>query len=250
MFSSSIIAGLVKGESNLIITLFRKAARTLLFYLSSVGIQSFMKILLMRHGEAMDDITNSYGGWADDPLTEKGEEQARNKVTSIKNLNIPFEVVYTSPLQRAYKVGQIIGEHLNLTVEKLYYAKEFNGYGVLSGMTKDEAKEKYSDQIELLLKTNEVMTDLDQQLDNPEIKIPFVDGAESLYSFARRVKKIQEILENSGKENVILVTHGGIIGSWFRLIMGRKLQKREDCGWILLEGNYGEYTILESNGIE
>jgi broad specificity phosphatase PhoE len=33
-----------------------------------------MKIYFIRHGEAMDDVENRYGGWADFPLSPKGVE--------------------------------------------------------------------------------------------------------------------------------------------------------------------------------
>ena len=36
-----------------------------------------MKLLLVRHGESVDDLTDSYGGWADFPLTPKGHAQLR-----------------------------------------------------------------------------------------------------------------------------------------------------------------------------
>ena len=35
-------------------------------------------IYLVRHGEALDDVEDRYGGWSDDPLTEKVNRQLEN----------------------------------------------------------------------------------------------------------------------------------------------------------------------------
>jgi broad specificity phosphatase PhoE len=210
-----------------------------------------MKILLMRHGEAMDDVYNTFGGWADDPLSDKGRQQIRDKADSIKALNIKFDKIYTSPLKRANEIGTILAELIGVSdVEKIPYAIEYNGYGILSGLEKDGAYTKYPDQMELLNKTNEYLMDIENLLDSEKIKMPLVLGAESIYSFVQRVRLLLETIEASKEENIILVTHGGIIGFFFKLFLGQRLQKREDCGWILLEGSNGKYSIIDKNGIE
>lgn len=58
-----------------------------------------------------------------------------------------------------------------------------------------------------------------------------------------------KILDDTGLENVILVTHGEWIDMFFRLVLKTELQKKENCGWVLLEGESGVYKVLNSNGI-
>lgn len=145
-----------------------------------------MKILLMRHGEAMDDVMKTYGGWADDPLTDKGRQEILAKADSIQNLNIKFNKILTSPLKRANETGKILGNLIKLPVEKLEYAAEFNGYGILSGMKKDDANVKYPDLVKLLLETKELLVSIEKLIDSEIIKILKVLGAESVYSLAQR----------------------------------------------------------------
>jgi broad specificity phosphatase PhoE len=210
-----------------------------------------MKILLMRHGEAMDDIHNTFGGWADDPLSENGKNQAVSKVESIRLLGIPFAKIYTSPLKRAHEVGVIIGNSLGLPTEKLEYAAEFNGYGILSGMSRELAEQKYPDQLTLLKQTGEALKDLNDTSELGSLKVPFVDGAESIYSVVNRVKKTIKLIESSGNENVILVTHGGIIGIFYKLFLHKEKQKTEDCGWVLLKSTGdGSFIELINQGVE
>src|SRR5688500_1524188 len=115
-----------------------------------------MKILFLRHGEAMDDINNTFGGWSDDTLTENGQSQILEKSKSIKELNINFEIVFHSPLKRTMETAEILGKSLNIPTAELPEAIEFGGLGVLTGINKEEAKVKYPKEIELLSKTNEL----------------------------------------------------------------------------------------------
>ena len=191
-----------------------------------------MKVLFVRHGESVDDIENRYGGWADFPLTTKGEELIKSRVEAIKSLNEPFEVVFTSPLLRAKKSAEILSDGLNLSVETMEYFKERNTYGVLSGMEKNQAREKYPDQVDLL--------------DQGE----YVDGSERRDDIVSRVRKALQMLERSGHQMVIVVTHGVLLKSLAEDIMGRKLIKKDDGGFLLVDLDGGALRVISTNGIE
>ena len=60
-------------------------------------------IYLIRHGEALDDINKTYGGWADDPLTPKGEKLAEELAKELSKLGI--KTIYSSSLKRAQKTA-------------------------------------------------------------------------------------------------------------------------------------------------
>lgn len=98
-----------------------------------------MRICMMRHGEALDDIEDCYGGIADFPLTDRGRDQAR-ETSRLLQAHAPM-VIYSSPLQRAHDTARIICESLGLpppvVIDEL---QERNSYGVLSGVNKDKAK--------------------------------------------------------------------------------------------------------------
>ncbi len=107
-----------------------------------------MNILLVRHGESVDDLTNQYGGWADFPLTPKGRRQIQSTAEKFKDPDVNFEAVYTSPLARAIESGRIIANYLGIPQKVFLYLKEKNGYGLLSGLNKDEAREEYPELVE------------------------------------------------------------------------------------------------------
>jgi broad specificity phosphatase PhoE len=190
-----------------------------------------MYILFLRHGESQDDLENRYGGWGDFPLTEKGREQVSFKIDSIKELKKDFKVILSSPLARALTSAKILSENLNIPVEVLEYIKERNTYGILTGMEKNEAKSKYPDQVENYGNEN------------------YVDGSERKEDIDQRVKKALDIIKNKGLKNVIVVTHGVFLKHLFALF-GKKITKKEDGGWILVNLTDDKLEVISSNGIK
>ncbi len=56
----------------------------------------------------MDNAKGILNGRRDEPLSEKGIEQAEEVADKIKTTGINFNHVYSSPLKRAYKTAEII----------------------------------------------------------------------------------------------------------------------------------------------
>lgn len=69
--------------------------------------EALPKIYLVRHGQTAWSITGQHTGRTDIPLTQQGEHAARNLNARLKELNIAN--VFTSPLQRARRTGELAG---------------------------------------------------------------------------------------------------------------------------------------------
>ena len=65
-----------------------------------------MKLYLIRHGETDWNIVKRLQGATDIPLNENGEALARETAEGLKE--IPFDMVFTSPLKRAYRTAEIV----------------------------------------------------------------------------------------------------------------------------------------------
>lgn len=190
-----------------------------------------MKVLFMRHGESVDDLTDQYGGWADFDLTPKGRKQIKGRLREIKKLSITFEKVLTSPLNRARETAKIVGNTFSIPVESFVYLKEKNGYGLLSGMNKEFAKESYP----------ELVGALDT----------YVPGSESQEKFDDRVTISVSLMLRMGVENLIAVTHNGYFSSLYTTILGKKKQNTGDGGFTLVEFEKdGSGKILETFEVE
>ncbi|MFC1649540.1 phosphoglycerate mutase family protein [Patescibacteria group bacterium] len=191
-----------------------------------------MKILFIRHGESVDDIEDRYGGWSDYDLTPKGKGQISKRVQPINELNIKFDKIYYSPLKRAALSAGILSNSLKVENEQFEYVKERNTYGLLSGMTKSEAKEKYPDQVDALEKGE------------------YVDGSERYEDLTSRVKKSIDLVKKLNHKAIIVVTHGNYLKCLFAEFVGNKLIRKEDGGYVLMELKGGKLFPLESSGIE
>lgn len=191
-----------------------------------------MKILFMRHGESVDDLTDQYGGWGDFPLTPKGQQQIEKSSLAIKALELDFNKILTSPLMRARESANILSNELRVPVEEFLYVKEKNGYGLLSGMNKTLARELYPELVAMM-------------------ENGYVYGAEPEDEFEKRVLASVNIIFEMELESVAVVTHGGYLTNLFEKVLERELTEKSDGGFILLEGDTpADLTITAANGIE
>ena len=74
-----------------------------------------MRLLLVRHGESMGNVTQVLQG-RDDPLTERGRRQARQIALHLAARG-DVRAIYVSPLARAFETGQIIAEAIGLHLQ-------------------------------------------------------------------------------------------------------------------------------------
>jgi broad specificity phosphatase PhoE len=164
-----------------------------------------MKICMMRHGEALDDIEDCYGGISDFPLTDKGRDQARETATLLAK-HAPT-VIYSSPLKRASETAQIIAEQLQLDPPNIIEGlQERNSYGVLSGVNKDKAKEVFANI-------------LSQLKEKPGYSTEPIPGCELWEDFVIRVRRsFSEVVSHakeSEHETIGIVTHGKFTAALF-----------------------------------
>lgn len=65
------------------------------------------KVYLVRHGETAWSVSGQHTGRTDIPLTERGQHAAQELRARLQGLN--FAKVFTSPLQRARRTGELAG---------------------------------------------------------------------------------------------------------------------------------------------
>lgn len=128
------------------------------------------------------------------PLTELGEKQASEAALKIKEHNLNFDVIYTSPLKRAFQTAEIIRDTLggpNPIVEKSLIERDF---GVMTGTPVSEIEKRCAPNI---LKTDLVVYFLDQE------------GVETFPMLMDRVGVfLEELTQKHSNSSVLLVTHG------------------------------------------
>ena len=198
-----------------------------------IQVHQHMKIYLIRHGQTTGDIEDRYGGAYDDELSDKGKVQAHELANKIGDSGI--QILFCSPMIRAQQTAEILKKKLDckiLTVESL---KERNKNGILSGMTRNEAKIKHP-------KLVEELKDYRNQ----------IQGAESQEDFAERIKKsFSEITNSLNYSSIGIVTHGMPIWVIFEdLLNNSKVVEVGDCAYAILDKEAQKLTLESVSHIE
>lgn len=105
-------------------------------------------LILVRHGESEWNLKNLFTGWRNPDLTEKGIGEARATGKALKAKGIVPDLYYTSALRRAQHTLDLMLEEmdiLNVTITRNIALNE-RDYGDLSGLNKDDAREKWGEE--------------------------------------------------------------------------------------------------------
>jgi len=166
-----------------------------------------MNLILIRHGQSEWNALNQFTGWKDPDLTAKGIEEAHNAGRIINDLEINFDLVFTSALIRAQNTAEIILKEINqpLSTIKNQALNERN-YGDLAGLNKDDARKRWGDeQVHIWRRSYDVPP----------------PGGESLKDTGERVLPffMKEILPQVCKgKNVLVAAHGNSLRSLIKFL--------------------------------
>lgn len=106
-----------------------------------------MQLVLLRHGESDWNVQNRFTGWTDVDLTAKGEKEAHESGSLLRDGGFAFDLAYTSVLKRAIRTLNIVLDEMDaawIPVEKSWRLNERH-YGDLQGLNKEETAKKYGE---------------------------------------------------------------------------------------------------------
>jgi 2,3-bisphosphoglycerate-dependent phosphoglycerate mutase len=155
-------------------------------------------LVLVRHGESEWNRENLFTGWRDVGLTQKGTAEARTAGRRLKAEGFRFSFGFTSALVRAQHSLDLMLDELRQKAIPIIKDQALNerDYGDLSGLNKDNAREKWGEeQVSVWRRSYDVAP----------------PGGESLKDTAARVLPyyLQEILPRVLRgENVLIAAHG------------------------------------------
>lgn len=182
-----------------------------------------MYLYLVRHGQTDDNLNSKVQGRIDNPLNDTGRFQAEETGLKLKELNIKFDYIYSSPLKRALESASIINNILkigNVIVDEGLIEREF---GNLEGL--DVSYMRY------LVKT-------------PNFK-PI--GFESDDVIINRVKECIDNISKKGN-NVLIVCHSHTIKALLSYIDNTKFDfdyPLLNCQVVIVEVLDNKYSVKE-----
>lgn len=107
-------------------------------------------LVLLRHGQSEWNLQNRFTGFHDVDLTEKGEQEAEKAGELLASAEIVFDQVFSSTQTRANRTADIAlnksgqGELFDSMIR--HDDLRERDYGDLTGLNKDETREKYGDE--------------------------------------------------------------------------------------------------------
>lgn len=197
-------------------------------------------IIIVRHGQTEWNIRGIRQGHLDSKLTERGQAQA--KALGQRLAREKFSAIYSSDLGRAVDTAREIASlsgHPIVTDERL----RERHLGIFQGLSGSEIDAKYPAERKAMRSSG------------PSYVIP---GGESMVrQVERNMACLNELAERHAGEQIVVVTHGGVVSGFFRHTLEISLEAprrfefvnagvnvfaREEGNWMLL--TWGDVSHL------
>ena len=198
-------------------------------------------ILLIRHGQSEWNKLNLFTGFKNIELSEQGIDEANKAGQNFKNLNIKFDIVFTSELKRAQETAKIILKNLDqwdYLYEEGKIITDINlnerDYGDLTGLNKKETADKFGEE--------QVHKWRRGYSDQPP-------NGESLEDVVRRVKiyfeeSINPAIQKAGNNNILIAAHGNSLRA---LLIVMNIYDSSNINSVELSTGVPIHVILENN---
>lgn len=198
-----------------------------------------MRMVLLRHGESEGNVKRIYAGHLEVPLTERGRAQAEEAAMHLCRFD--FDVIYTSPLDRAYETAYIAGrlDQLNTEIIRMEGLMEMS-FGDCEGMTFAQIEANYPELVKALSKS-----DINAQYPN----------GECLKGFYERIVDVYEAVKANliaSDKDYLIVAHSGVI----RALLAKEISgsgssywqyRIENCGYAVIDYSSGLPVLTELN---
>lgn len=194
-----------------------------------------MKIFVIRHGETTGDVEDRYGGDYDDELSENGKNQAQELAQKLKARNI--QAIFYSPRKRAKQTAEIINQELNVKKIEVSDLRERNRYGVLTGLIKSDAKQKFPKEVKELEKHKYLSK---------------LKNSEDYDSFKKRIlNSFEKIINSKDFETIAIISHGGPISTITREILKLgEFKFLNDCAVLEIEKQNNKLKLIKLENAE
>lgn len=158
----------------------------------------------IRHGLSEANKANHWSGSMNTPLSSEGHEQAKKAGEKAKADGLAFDIIISSPLDRALHTAHHIANKVGYPIEDIHVRPEFveRSFGELEGWSNPEAVAKYKES---------------------EMNIDGYQNVERLIDLQWRTKKALEYLHSLPHERVLVVGHGAFARALIRTIEGQPI---------------------------
>ncbi|MBQ7559806.1 MAG: histidine phosphatase family protein [Synergistaceae bacterium] len=192
------------------------------------------RIILARHGQTEWNMQYRFQGRTNTKLTEEGKRQAHALAARLSSW--PPEIIYTSPLDRAYYTASAIAEYHNLTPVILPELEEIN-FAAWEGESIPQLQKEQS-------------STFSRWRSDPFFYPP--DGAETWEKLYVRLSiAVKTFLQGSYKR-IVVVSHGGVMRALYAVFLGLNPHKVwnmdvSNCAMSGVEMRHGRPCLVFAN---
>jgi alpha-ribazole phosphatase len=181
-----------------------------------------MNIYFVRHGETEQNERKTFYGDIDAELNERGRQQCEKAARYLSGIS--FDKVFISERKRTAQSAEYICREARKDFIIDGRINEMS-FGAFEGRTYEEIKELYP---------------VEQKAWQEDWKGFCPPGGESYSMFYLRVKSFMEDIATLEEENILIVTHGGVIRTVYAYLMGENM----DLYWKFASQN-GDVTLIK-----
>lgn len=190
------------------------------FHESSILVTHF---LLIRHGETEWNRAARIQGQSESELSPAGLAQAAALASHLSG--VTSDALVASDLGRTMRTAAPLARRLGLAVEASAALRE-RAFGVFEGLTADQIAHAFPAEY------------VRWKERDPDFVIP---GGESLVGLRRRVTAALEAIAWRGQKQVIVVTHGGVLDTVYRIAAG--IDDAAPRAWVLANASISRIEI-------
>lgn len=189
------------------------------------------RLILVRHCQSMGNLMKVFQGRTDYDISPLGEKQLA--LLGLRLRNAPIDVLYSSPLIRAWKTAEAINEYHRLTIIPIDELMEID-IGELTGRGPGHVFDGYPE--------------LAENWRNFPQRCVFPGGESTAEVYDRAEAVLQRILNENAGKTIVIVSHGFLMRNMVCVLLNKGL---EELASVRIGGNtsVSEFLISE-DGVE
>lgn len=186
------------------------------------------RVILLRHGETEWNAAGKFQGHLNSELTARGIAQAQAMAQRLKS--VKFAALYASDLKRAEHTAEIIGGATGYKVRTDARLRE-RALGIFQGLDKAAIAKEHPE------------TWKQYTSGGADYAVP--EGESIAGRFRINLEALEEIARAHLNENVVVVSHGGLVSAMFRYVVGLPLDSKRRFS--LINASYNSF-LYENPG--
>ncbi len=156
------------------------------------------RLVLIRHGQSVDNVAGRISGWTDSDLTPIGVEQAARAARYVA-ATYELRAIYASPLRRAYETARALAQLTGHEIVVRHDLRELH-FGDVEGLSEIEMRERFGEHAL-------------RAIDEDDETFAWPNG-ETRSDFYRRTRDVlHEIAGRHPGDTIAVVSHGGVISA-------------------------------------